>query len=95
MSYNTAFCLFPQIDHGSGVTLARLEVAGVQTADEGVYSCVPAGSHPASVLVHVHHGQFYPRGRPQNVPLGFKRVIKSVLLFSFIFIAEERSAAAK
>ncbi|KAK8386188.1 hypothetical protein O3P69_010722 [Scylla paramamosain] len=46
-----------KIDHANGVTLARLEVGDVRATDSGVYSCVPPGSHPASVLVHVHHGE--------------------------------------
>ncbi|KAK8392465.1 hypothetical protein O3P69_014670 [Scylla paramamosain] len=46
-----------KIDHQRGETAARLLVSGVAAKDSGMYSCVPAGSHPASVRVHVHQGK--------------------------------------
>ncbi|XP_071535768.1 uncharacterized protein [Panulirus ornatus] len=46
-----------QIDHEKGETTARLVVESVGPEDSGMYSCVPPGSHPASVRVHVHQGK--------------------------------------
>ncbi|XP_069957604.1 uncharacterized protein [Cherax quadricarinatus] len=43
-----------KIDHEKGETTARLVVNTVRTDDSGMYSCVPPGSHPASIRVHVH-----------------------------------------
>ncbi|XP_069164045.1 uncharacterized protein [Procambarus clarkii] len=45
-----------KIDHDTGETTARLVVEKVGAEDSGMYSCVPAGSHPASVRVQVHQG---------------------------------------
>ncbi|XP_047471439.1 uncharacterized protein LOC125026883 [Penaeus chinensis] len=44
-----------KIDHASGETTSRLTVTSVEREDGGMYFCVPSGSHPASVLVHVTH----------------------------------------
>ena len=33
-----------------------LRVSSVSSADSGMYSCVPNGTHPATVLVHVQTG---------------------------------------
>ncbi|XP_042863489.1 uncharacterized protein LOC122247873 [Penaeus japonicus] len=44
-----------KINHASGETTSRLKVTSVERDDGGMYFCVPSGSHPASVLVHVTH----------------------------------------
>ncbi|XP_069957602.1 zwei Ig domain protein zig-8-like [Cherax quadricarinatus] len=46
-----------QIDRGRGETLTQLVVTSVGRGDSGMYSCVPDGSHPATVLVHVQEGE--------------------------------------
>ncbi|XP_071550357.1 uncharacterized protein [Panulirus ornatus] len=46
-----------KIDHERGETTARLIVETVGIQDSGMYSCVPSGSHPASVRVHVQQGE--------------------------------------
>ncbi|XP_047741218.1 uncharacterized protein LOC108671876 [Hyalella azteca] len=43
-------------DEAKGQTDATLRVWSVGPGDSGMYSCVPQGSHPASVLVHVQKG---------------------------------------
>ncbi|XP_071517035.1 zwei Ig domain protein zig-8-like [Panulirus ornatus] len=45
-----------KIDQGRGETTTRLVVSAVGPGDSGMYSCVPPGSHPASVRVHVQKG---------------------------------------
>ncbi|XP_045591404.1 zwei Ig domain protein zig-8 [Procambarus clarkii] len=45
-----------KIDRGRGETTTRLVVSSVGPGDSGMYSCVPQGSHPATVLVHVQKG---------------------------------------
>ncbi|XP_071550358.1 zwei Ig domain protein zig-8-like [Panulirus ornatus] len=45
-----------KIDRGRGETTTRLVVSSVGPGDSGMYSCVPEGSHPATVLVHVQKG---------------------------------------
>ncbi|XP_071535605.1 zwei Ig domain protein zig-8-like [Panulirus ornatus] len=46
-----------KIDRGRGETTTRLVVSSVGPGDSGMYSCVPQGSHPATVLVHVQKGE--------------------------------------
>ncbi|XP_069157668.1 zwei Ig domain protein zig-8 [Procambarus clarkii] len=46
-----------KIDQGRGETTTRLVVSAVGPGDSGMYSCVPPGSHPATVLVHVQKGE--------------------------------------
>ncbi|KAK8728450.1 hypothetical protein OTU49_009310, partial [Cherax quadricarinatus] len=46
-----------KIDRGRGETTTRLVVSSVGPGDSGMYSCVPQGSHPATVLVHVQKGK--------------------------------------
>ncbi|XP_064103361.1 uncharacterized protein LOC135213310 [Macrobrachium nipponense] len=46
-----------KIDRGRGETTTKLVVSSVGPGDSGIYSCVPQGSHPASVLVHVQKGE--------------------------------------
>ncbi|XP_068242641.1 LOW QUALITY PROTEIN: zwei Ig domain protein zig-8-like [Palaemon carinicauda] len=46
-----------QMDHERGETTSRLTVRNVRTEDSGMYSCVPSGSHPATVRVHIHEGE--------------------------------------
>ncbi|XP_042890621.1 hemicentin-2-like [Penaeus japonicus] len=45
-----------KIDRGRGETTTRLVVSAVGQGDSGMYSCVPPGSHPATVRVHVQKG---------------------------------------
>ncbi|KAF2364808.1 Immunoglobulin-like domain [Trinorchestia longiramus] len=45
-----------QSDAAKGSAVATLRVWAVGPGDSGMYSCVPQGSHPASVLVHVQKG---------------------------------------
>ncbi|XP_068236936.1 uncharacterized protein [Palaemon carinicauda] len=46
-----------QLDHERGETISRLTVRDVKADDSGMYSCVPSGSHPATVQVHIHEGE--------------------------------------
>ncbi|XP_068237400.1 hemicentin-1-like [Palaemon carinicauda] len=46
-----------QMDRERGETTSRLTVKDVKADDSGMYSCVPSGSHPATVQVHVHEGE--------------------------------------
>ncbi|XP_066979450.1 opioid-binding protein/cell adhesion molecule-like [Macrobrachium rosenbergii] len=46
-----------QMDHERRETTSRLTVRNVRTEDSGMYSCVPSGSHPATVRVHIHEGE--------------------------------------
>lgn len=41
---------------GGGESVTRLVVSSVGPGDSGMYSCVPPGSHPASVRVHIQKG---------------------------------------
>nr|XP_053646970.1 LOW QUALITY PROTEIN: zwei Ig domain protein zig-8-like [Cherax quadricarinatus] len=45
-----------KIDQSRGETITRLVVSAVGPGDSGMYSCVPPGSHPATVRVHVQKG---------------------------------------
>nr|XP_045624366.1 uncharacterized protein LOC123774260 [Procambarus clarkii] len=45
-----------KIDQRRGETTTRMLVSSVGPGDSGMYSCVPDGSHPATVLVHVQGG---------------------------------------
>ncbi|KAK4309594.1 hypothetical protein Pmani_018783 [Petrolisthes manimaculis] len=42
-----------RVDTNRGETTTRLVVRAVGPGDSGMYSCVPQGSHPATVVVHV------------------------------------------
>ncbi|XP_064122841.1 uncharacterized protein LOC135227010 isoform X2 [Macrobrachium nipponense] len=46
-----------KIDRGRGQTITHLLVSSVGQGDSGMYSCVPTGSHPATVRVHVNQGE--------------------------------------
>ncbi|XP_064080059.1 hemicentin-1-like isoform X2 [Macrobrachium nipponense] len=46
-----------QMDRPRGETTSRLTVKDVKVDDSGMYSCVPSGSHPATVRVHIHEGE--------------------------------------
>ena len=46
-----------QMDREKGETNSRLTVKNVNVDDSGMYSCVPSGSHPATVRVHIHEGR--------------------------------------
>ncbi|XP_068210382.1 uncharacterized protein [Palaemon carinicauda] len=46
-----------KIDSGRGQTITHLLVSSVGQGDSGMYSCVPTGSHPATVRVHVNQGE--------------------------------------
>ncbi|XP_076036242.1 uncharacterized protein LOC143022120 isoform X2 [Oratosquilla oratoria] len=46
-----------QVDKIEGKSTARLLVSSVGEDDSGMYSCVPPGSHPATVRVHVQKGE--------------------------------------
>mgnify|MGYP001949099380 CR=1 FL=1 len=45
------------MDPGRGETVASMSVLSVGPGDSGMYSCVPPGSHPATVHVHVQKGR--------------------------------------
>ncbi|KAF2349983.1 Immunoglobulin-like domain [Trinorchestia longiramus] len=45
------------VDRQKGVTRASMSVFSVGPGDSGMYSCVPPGSHPATVHVHVQKGE--------------------------------------
>ncbi|KAG7155232.1 putative Basement membrane-specific heparan sulfate proteoglycan core protein-like 8, partial [Homarus americanus] len=47
-----------KIDQDRGETTTRMVVSSVGPGDSGMYSCVPPGSHPASVRVHVQKGDY-------------------------------------
>ena len=46
-----------QMNTPTGKTTTSLSVSAVGPGDTGMYSCVPPGSHPATVLVHVQKGR--------------------------------------
>ncbi|CAL4215217.1 unnamed protein product [Meganyctiphanes norvegica] len=46
-----------RLDSEGSVTRATLIISSVGPGDSGMYSCVPQGSHPAAVLVHVQKGE--------------------------------------
>ncbi|XP_042876718.1 uncharacterized protein LOC122256240 [Penaeus japonicus] len=46
-----------KMDRGRGETTTKLVVSAVGPGDSGMYSCVPQGSHPATVVVHVQKGE--------------------------------------
>ncbi|XP_042230501.1 zwei Ig domain protein zig-8-like isoform X2 [Homarus americanus] len=76
-----------KIDRGRGETTTRLVVSSVGPGDSGMYSCVPQGSHPATVLVHVQKGEH--EAAIQQGGLGESNsstTISSCFLLLFLFL---------
>ncbi|XP_037789703.1 uncharacterized protein LOC119585143 [Penaeus monodon] len=48
-----------KMDRGRGETTTKLVVSAVGPGDSGMYSCVPQGSHPATVVVHVQKDTYF------------------------------------
>ncbi|KAK8392393.1 hypothetical protein O3P69_014629 [Scylla paramamosain] len=63
-----------KIDRRKGQTTARLVVSAVGPGDSGMYSCVPQGSHPATVLVHVQRDSNSQDRRPESRSSQYNRI---------------------
>lgn len=81
-----------KIDRGRGETTTRLVVSAVGQGDSGMYSCVPPGSHPATVRVHVQKGdheaaiqQSGVSGASSGSSLLLLPCLSSLLLFLFVY----------
>ncbi|XP_047479443.1 uncharacterized protein LOC125032390 [Penaeus chinensis] len=81
-----------KIDRGRGETTTRLVVSAVGQGDSGMYSCVPPGSHPATVRVHVQKGdheaaiqQSGVSGASNGSSLLLLPCLSSLLLFLFVY----------
>ena len=77
-----------QINNQNKTSTATLLISAVGPGDSGMYSCVPPGSHPASVLVHVQKGKFTNTFAHERLLLDEKRIshfaLKNIKFYTLI-----------
>ncbi|KAK7078180.1 hypothetical protein SK128_009566 [Halocaridina rubra] len=76
-----------QMDRKKGETISRLTVKSVTMEDSGMYSCVPSGSHPATVRVHVHEGETKAAVQQGGLDETKSSSSPTLLPFCFLFFA--------